>query len=142
MKIRYLIIFILSGILITSFSYYLSKEPISEFVKEFNDSYSANIKETGKLVEYNLVASPTEINFLEDVDTRVWAYNNQIPGPTLKVKLGDTLRVNFTNNLPQDTTIHWHGVRVPNAIDGVPGVTQILIFLITIIYPLGLRQGL
>jgi FtsP/CotA-like multicopper oxidase with cupredoxin domain len=47
-----------------------------------------------------------------------------VPGPTLRVKLGETLRVKFTNHLPQETTIHWHGVRLPNAMDGVPYVTQ------------------
>lgn len=127
MNFKYILIFILSGILITSFSYYLSKEPINEFVKEFNNSYPAEIKKTGNIVEYDLVAAPTEIDFLDDTKLKVWAYNGQIPGPTLKVKLGDTLRVNFTNNLSQGTTIHWHGVRVPNAMDGVPGVTQDLI---------------
>ena len=47
-----------------------------------------------------------------------------MPGPELRIRLGDTLRVRFTNRLPQPTTIHWHGVRVPNAMDGVPHVTQ------------------
>jgi FtsP/CotA-like multicopper oxidase with cupredoxin domain len=55
---------------------------------------------------------------------KVWAYNGQVPGPVLRVRLGETLRVHFTNNLPEETTIHWHGVRLPNAMDGVPGVTQ------------------
>ena len=52
--------------------------------------------------------------------TRVWAYNGQIPGPELRVRVGDTVHVRFTNRLPQATTIHWHGVRVPNDMDGVP----------------------
>jgi FtsP/CotA-like multicopper oxidase with cupredoxin domain len=47
-----------------------------------------------------------------------------VPGPTFRIRLGETVRVAFTNHLPQPTTIHWHGVRVPNAMDGVPGVTQ------------------
>ena len=55
---------------------------------------------------------------------RVWAYNGQVPGPILRVRLGERLRVHFTNRLPEATTIHWHGVRVPNAMDGAPGVTQ------------------
>ena len=55
---------------------------------------------------------------------RVWAYNGSVPGPTLRVRLGETLRVTFTNRLPQETTIHWHGVRVPNGMDGVPHATQ------------------
>lgn len=47
-----------------------------------------------------------------------------VPGPVIRIKLGETLQLKLTNNLPQATTIHWHGVRVPNAMDGVPGVTQ------------------
>ncbi len=57
-------------------------------------------------------------------DLAVWAYNGQVPGPTLRLRLGETVRVEFTNKLPQSSTIHWHGVRVPNAMDGVPDVTQ------------------
>jgi plastocyanin len=53
-----------------------------------------------------------------------WAYNKQIPGPTLKVNDGDKLRINVTNNLDESTTVHWHGVDVPNEMDGVPDVTQ------------------
>src|SRR5207253_4788676 len=45
-------------------------------------------------------------------------------GPVLRVRLGDTVRATLVNDLPQPTTIHWHGVRLPNAMDGVPGVAQ------------------
>jgi FtsP/CotA-like multicopper oxidase with cupredoxin domain len=48
-----------------------------------------------------------------------WAYNGQIPGPTIRVQRGNTLIVEFHNDLPDDTTIHWHGLRVPFAMDGV-----------------------
>ena len=54
----------------------------------------------------------------------MWAYNGQVPGPTLRIRLGETIRVRFTNGLPEETTIHWHGVRLPNAMDGVPYITQ------------------
>jgi manganese oxidase len=53
-----------------------------------------------------------------------WAYNGQVPGPQLRVRQGDRVRVVLTNHLPEPTTIHWHGVTVPNAMDGVPYVTQ------------------
>jgi len=57
--------------------------------------------------------------------TAVWAYNGVTPGPVLRVRQGERLRIALANGLPgQDTTIHWHGVRVPNAMDGVPHVTQ------------------
>jgi FtsP/CotA-like multicopper oxidase with cupredoxin domain len=52
------------------------------------------------------------------------AYNGRIPGPELRVREGERVRVVLTNRLAEPTTIHWHGVDVPNAMDGVPGVTQ------------------
>ena len=56
--------------------------------------------------------------------TDVWAYNGTVPGPELRFKQGERLRVEIQNSLPVGTTVHWHGLRVPNAMDGVPGVTQ------------------
>lgn len=53
-----------------------------------------------------------------------WTYNGTIPGPELRVTEGDRVRVTLLNQLPVGTTIHWHGVRVPNAEDGVAGLTQ------------------
>jgi FtsP/CotA-like multicopper oxidase with cupredoxin domain len=52
------------------------------------------------------------------------AYNGRIPGPEIRVTEGERVRVVLTNRLPEATTIHWHGVDVPNAMDGVPDVTQ------------------
>jgi len=57
-------------------------------------------------------------------ETKVWAYNNILPGPVLRLKQNDRLRAVLKNNLQQDTTIHWHGIRLPHAMDGVPGLTQ------------------
>jgi len=53
-----------------------------------------------------------------------WTFNGTVPGPELRVSQGDRLRVTLVNHLPASTTIHWHGVRVSNAEDGVAGVTQ------------------
>ena len=53
-----------------------------------------------------------------------WLYGDGVPGPELRVKEGDVLRATVTNGLPEGTTIHWHGVPVANAMDGVPGLTQ------------------
>ena len=49
---------------------------------------------------------------------RGWTFNGQVPGPTIEGKVGDTLVVRLTNNLPEPTTIHWHGLRLPAAMDG------------------------
>jgi FtsP/CotA-like multicopper oxidase with cupredoxin domain len=53
-----------------------------------------------------------------------WAYNGVVPGPELRVKQGDRIRVTLVNRLPASTTIHWHGYPLPNAEDGVAGLTQ------------------
>lgn len=55
---------------------------------------------------------------------QVWGYNGQVPGPGIRARVGDLLRVVVDNQLDEGTTVHWHGVRVPNAMDGVPELTQ------------------
>lgn len=92
--------------------------------EEFGQAYQKDITPSGTIVEVDMTASEGEIEIFEGKKTQVWNYNGIVPGPELRIDLGDTLKVNFTNNLPEPTTIHWHGVRVPNAMDGVPGVNQ------------------
>ncbi len=79
-----------------------------------------------QLIERRLVAQPTRVNITgaQYSDTAVWAYGSAIPGPEIRLRQGERLRVEIDNRLPQATTIHWHGVRVPNAMDGVPHLTQ------------------
>ena len=75
---------------------------------------------------HTLRAAPAALKILP-IDKPVealWAYNNRYPGPPLTVRQGSEMRVRLHNDLPQDTTVHWHGIRVPNAMDGVPGMTQ------------------
>jgi FtsP/CotA-like multicopper oxidase with cupredoxin domain len=91
---------------------------------EFAGSYPNEASPTGVVRDFEIVAAPTTLPLVDGKQLDVWAYNGQVPGPTLRIKLGETLRVKFTNKLPQATTIHWYGVRVPNGMDGVPSVTQ------------------
>jgi FtsP/CotA-like multicopper oxidase with cupredoxin domain len=56
--------------------------------------------------------------------TNLWGYNGSVPGPLLRFRKGETVRIPVKNGLPADTTVHWHGLRIPNAMDGVPYVTQ------------------
>lgn len=56
--------------------------------------------------------------------TRIWSYDGATPGTRLQYRRGDRLSATLFNELPQNTTIHWHGLRLPNAMDGVPGLTQ------------------
>lgn len=79
-----------------------------------------------ELVEARLAAGPARVQLVPSQypATDVWAYNGQIPGPVLRLRQGDRLRVQVHNALAEGTTVHWHGVRVPNAMDGVPVITQ------------------
>jgi FtsP/CotA-like multicopper oxidase with cupredoxin domain len=56
--------------------------------------------------------------------TDVWCYGNRVPGPEIRLRQGEQVRIVVRNYLPEDTTVHWHGIRLPNAMDGVPGLTQ------------------
>ena len=53
-----------------------------------------------------------------------WTYNGVVPGPEIRVTEGDKVRVNVSNELPESTAVHWHGLMVPNSQDGVPFITQ------------------
>jgi FtsP/CotA-like multicopper oxidase with cupredoxin domain len=59
-----------------------------------------------------------------DTKTPVWQYNDQIPGPIIRGKVSSILNIRLENKLAEPTTIHWHGLRIENAMDGVPGITQ------------------
>lgn len=91
---------------------------------DFEEAYPEHASPSGEIIEYALSAAPAQVTIDEEMEIEMWAYNGQVPGPQLNVELGQTIKINFTNNLPQETTIHFHGIRVPNAMDGVPGVNQ------------------
>jgi FtsP/CotA-like multicopper oxidase with cupredoxin domain len=74
--------------------------------------------------EFHLVAEPVVREMAPGFKAHLWGYNGQSPGPTIEVVEGDRVRVFVTNRLPERTTIHWHGQRVPNGMDGVAGLTQ------------------
>jgi FtsP/CotA-like multicopper oxidase with cupredoxin domain len=76
------------------------------------------------VLEIELEARIEDIEILPGTTTPAWTYNGTVPGPMIKAKVGDRLIVHFKNSLPDATTIHWHGLRVPNDMDGAPGVTQ------------------
>lgn len=73
---------------------------------------------------FELTAKPVQWEILDGVTVTAFTYNGTVPGPMIRVTEGDQVRVIVKNDLPDPTTIHWHGVEVPNAMDGVPGVTQ------------------
>jgi FtsP/CotA-like multicopper oxidase with cupredoxin domain len=73
---------------------------------------------------FDLEASIIRWNILPDVAVEAYAYNHQVPGPRLQMTEGDRVRINFHNNLPESTTVHWHGLIVPNEMDGPAKITQ------------------
>ena len=74
--------------------------------------------------EFHLVAEPVVREMAPGFKAHLWGYNGQSPGPTIEVVEGDRVRMFVTNKLPERTTIHWHGQRLPNGMDGVAGLTQ------------------
>jgi manganese oxidase len=74
--------------------------------------------------EFHLVAEPVMREMAPGFTARLWGYNGQSPGPTIEVVEGDRVRIYVTNRLPEATSMHWHGQRLPNGMDGVTGLTQ------------------
>lgn len=74
--------------------------------------------------EVRLAASIAAVDIGSGKPLKAWTYNGDVPGPEIRVKEGETLHVFLKNSLPEETTIHWHGVPVPNKMDGVPDITQ------------------
>ena len=72
----------------------------------------------------HLVAEPCRREFAPGIVVDCWGYNGQTPGPTIEAVEGDRLRIYVTNRLPAPTTVHWHGILVPNGMDGVTGLNQ------------------
>lgn len=74
--------------------------------------------------EFHLVAEPVLREIAPGMKAHLWGYNGQSPGPTIEVVEGDKVRIFVTNRLPEITSIHWHGQRLPNGMDGVSGLNQ------------------
>ena len=74
--------------------------------------------------EFHLVAEPVVREMTPGFEANLWGYNGQSPGPTIEVVEGDQVRIYVTNKLPEHTSVHWHGQRLPNGMDGVVGLNQ------------------
>lgn len=79
-----------------------------------------------RVVVYELDARETEWEFVPGVKSQAWGYNGQVPGPVLEARVGDVLEVRLRNSLPEPTTIHWHGLRLPAAMDGTENVQKVI----------------
>lgn len=76
------------------------------------------------VVEVDLEAKETQKQFGRTPVSKVWSYNGTVPGPIIEAKVGDRLIVHFRNALPESTTVHWHGIRLPAAMDGSPAMQR------------------
>ncbi|MEU2689721.1 multicopper oxidase family protein [Streptomyces hygroscopicus] len=80
-------------------------------------------RDPGPVRRFRLTATATTLD-IGARKVKSWAYEDQVPGQEIRVTAGDTVALTLANNLPQSTTLHWHGIRLRNDMDGVPGVTQ------------------
>ena len=77
-----------------------------------------------RIVEVDFEALVARVEIAPGFEVEAWTYNGTIPGPMIRVRVGDRLIVHFTNHLPRPSTVHWHGLRIPIDMDGVPGYSQ------------------
>jgi FtsP/CotA-like multicopper oxidase with cupredoxin domain len=91
-----------------------------------NQPLQPTVLDDGTL-EFHLTVAITEWEVSPGKIVQAWTYNGQVPGPQIRVNVGDRVRVVVTNQLPMGTDIHWHGIPTPNDMDGVAPLTQPLI---------------
>jgi FtsP/CotA-like multicopper oxidase with cupredoxin domain len=84
----------------------------------------ADLNSDPAILEINLTAKVASVEVAPGKRVNAWTYDGGLPGPLIRARVGDRLVVHFKNELPQPTTVHWHGVRVPIEMDGVPGISQ------------------
>ena len=85
---------------------------------------SLPLREVNGVKVGHLIAAEFDHEFAPGLRVRAWGYNGSTPGPTIEAVEGDRLRIYVTNRLPEPTTVHWHGLIVPNGMDGVSALTQ------------------
>lgn len=73
---------------------------------------------------FHLIAEPVDHEFAPGLNARCWGFNGRVHGPTIEAVEGDRIRIYVTNRLPESTSVHWHGIILPNGMDGVGGLTQ------------------
>jgi FtsP/CotA-like multicopper oxidase with cupredoxin domain len=98
-------------------------DPAPDALAAYRAAYeAAQPSPGGKVVRVELEARETNWEFVAGRRTRAWGYNGTVPGPVLEANVGDVLEIHLTNGLPEPTTIHWHGLRLPAAMDGTENV--------------------
>ena len=105
----------------------LAQQPVgvSEMTPAWRDTLAAppllaDMSPAARTVEVRLTAAPGSLELVPGGPTAVYAYNGRVPGPTLEVREGDRVVIHFRNELPEETTVHWHGLHIPFEADGSP----------------------
>jgi FtsP/CotA-like multicopper oxidase with cupredoxin domain len=98
--------------------------PKRENLSSRPDYHRRAAEQTGPTRNLHIRAEAAEVEVAPRYPYRTWVYNGKFPGAEIRVKEGERLHIIVENNLPEETTVHWHGVPVPNPMDGVPGLTQ------------------
>jgi FtsP/CotA-like multicopper oxidase with cupredoxin domain len=88
----------------------------------FETAAAPDLDPSPDVVDVALEAKLAQVEIAPERTVSLWTYNGQFPGPRIEAKVGDTVRVRLKNSLPEPTTIHWHGLRVPNGMDGSPSM--------------------
>lgn len=97
----------------------------SDWRAAYTSAYESAEPDAGrKVVEVDLEAGEIDWEFEPGRTTKAWGFNGRVPGPTLEARAGDVLEVRLTNRLPEPTVVHWHGLRVPAAMDGTDMVQR------------------
>jgi FtsP/CotA-like multicopper oxidase with cupredoxin domain len=98
--------------------------PQTQLVNTVSAQEQTVVSSDRHVTEIDLTAAPLKWELQPGLAVDGWGFNNQVPGPELRVREGDLVRVRLHNRLPVPTTIHWHGIDVPLNQDGVPGLSQ------------------
>jgi FtsP/CotA-like multicopper oxidase with cupredoxin domain len=106
-----------------------TKAYVAQLEKGLNTKGIGNVALQPKVLadgtkEFDLTAKVVDWEVEPGKTVRAWTYNGIVPGPWIKVSSGDKVKLVVKNDLPQSTAVHWHGIEVPNAMDGLPDVTQ------------------
>lgn len=90
----------------------------------YAEAYAAAQPAGHQVVSVEVEAREIDWEFVSGVSSRAWGFNGTVPGPTLEATVGDVFEIRFTNRLPEPTVVHWHGLRIPAAMDGTEMVQR------------------
>jgi len=88
------------------------------------EQFKINFSNLPKVHKINLSADEIKMELINGSKTKMYGFNNQFPGPVFRGIVGDRFEINYTNNLNEESSVHWHGLQLPNEMDGVPSITQ------------------